>query len=72
TIEFQSLFSELFPGATAHLVITNPHHLLNTAIHILAQPPRNKFHNLRLLSRAQRALTAIALLFRILKLRPVP
>ena len=71
-MEFQSVFSELFGGGRADLVMTNPEDLLNTGIDIVAQPPGKKLQNLGLLSGGERALTAIALLFGILKVRPVP
>ena len=71
-MEFQSVFSELFGGGRADLVMTNPQDLLNTGIDIVAQPPGKKLQNLGLLSGGERALTAIALLFGILKVRPVP
>ncbi|MDZ5606488.1 chromosome segregation protein SMC [Bacillus pseudomycoides] len=70
--EFQSVFCELFGGGRADLVMTNPQDLLNTGIDIVAQPPGKKLQNLGLLSGGERALTAIALLFGILKVRPVP
>ena len=70
--EFQLVFSELFGGGRADLVMTNPKDLLNTGIDIVAQPPGKKLQNLGLLSGGERALTAIALLFGILKVRPVP
>ncbi|MFI8706464.1 chromosome segregation protein SMC [Bacillus sp. NPDC077411] len=70
--EFQFVFSELFGGGRADLVMTNPKDLLNTGIDIVAQPPGKKLQNLGLLSGGERALTAIALLFGILKVRPVP
>lgn len=53
-------------------MMTNPEDLLNTGIDIVAQPPGKKLQNLGLLSGGERALTAIALLFGILKVRPVP
>jgi len=71
-MEFQSVFCELFGGGRADLVMTNPEDLLNTGIDIVAQPPGKKLQNLGLLSGGERALTAIALLFGILKVRPVP
>lgn len=46
--------------------------MLNTGVEIVAQPPGKKLQNLGLLSGGERALTAIALLFSILKVRPVP
>ncbi|WP_242136510.1 chromosome segregation protein SMC [Bacillus cereus group sp. BfR-BA-01360] len=70
--EFQAVFRELFGGGRADLVMTNPQDLLNTGIDIVAQPPGKKLQNLGLLSGGERALTAIALLFGILKVRPVP
>ncbi|WP_428908689.1 chromosome segregation protein SMC [Niallia sp. Krafla_26] len=69
---FESVFKELFGGGRADLRLTNPDDLLNTGIDIVAQPPGKKLQNLGLLSGGERALTAIALLFSILKIRPVP
>ncbi|MDQ0184857.1 chromosome segregation protein SMC [Cytobacillus kochii] len=69
---FESVFQSLFGGGRADLKFTNPEDLLNTGIDIVAQPPGKKLQNLGLLSGGERALTAIALLFSILKVRPVP
>jgi len=69
---FESVFRELFGGGRADLRLTNPQDLLNTGVEIVAQPPGKKLQNLGLLSGGERALTAIALLFSILKIRPVP
>ncbi|HWJ80472.1 MAG TPA: chromosome segregation protein SMC [Niallia sp.] len=69
---FGSVFQSLFGGGRADLVLTNPEDLLNTGVEIVAQPPGKKLQNLSLLSGGERALTAIALLFSILKVRPVP
>ncbi|MEG3033406.1 MAG: chromosome segregation protein SMC, partial [Enterococcus sp.] len=52
--------------------LTEPADLLNTGIEIEAQPPGKKLQNLSLLSGGERALTAIALLFSIIQVRPVP
>lgn len=70
--EFQLVFKELFGGGRADLVLTDEKDLLNTGVDIVAQPPGKKLQNLGLLSGGERALTAIALLFAILKVRPVP
>lgn len=69
---FESVFKELFGGGRADLRLTNPEDLLNTGVEIVAQPPGKKLQNLSLLSGGERSLTAIALLFSILKVRPVP
>lgn len=69
---FESVFCSLFGGGRADLKLTNPEDLLNTGVEIVAQPPGKKLQNLGLLSGGERALTAIALLFSILKVRPVP
>ncbi|WP_307288932.1 chromosome segregation protein SMC [Bacillus sp. SORGH_AS_0510] len=69
---FEPTFRALFGGGRADLVLTVPDDLLNTGVEIVAQPPGKKLQNLGLLSGGERALTAIALLFSILKVRPVP
>jgi len=69
---FEAVFRSLFGGGKADLKLTNPEDLLNTGVEIVAQPPGKKLQNLGLLSGGERALTAIALLFSILKVRPVP
>ncbi|MGX9133634.1 chromosome segregation protein SMC [Rummeliibacillus sp. JY-2-4R] len=69
---FQQVFRELFGGGFADLELLDPENLLETGIEIVAQPPGKKLQKLSLLSGGERALTAIALLFAILKTRPVP
>jgi chromosome segregation protein len=69
---FEPVFQALFGGGRADLKLTNPEDILNTGVEIVAQPPGKKLQNLGLLSGGERALTAIALLFAILKVRPVP
>ncbi|PMC38408.1 chromosome segregation protein SMC [Bacillus sp. UMB0899] len=69
---FETVFQALFGGGRAELKLTDPTDLLNTGVEIVAQPPGKKLQNLGLLSGGERALTAIALLFSILKVRPVP
>jgi len=69
---FSEVFRELFGGGRADLRLTDPNNLLETGVDIVAQPPGKKLQHLSLLSGGERALTAIALLFSILKVRPVP
>ncbi|AZU61492.1 chromosome segregation protein SMC [Neobacillus mesonae] len=69
---FEPVFRVLFGGGRADLILTEPEDILNTGVEIVAQPPGKKLQNLGLLSGGERALTAIALLFSILKVRPVP
>ncbi|UFU01365.1 chromosome segregation protein SMC [Radiobacillus kanasensis] len=70
--EFTIVFQELFGGGRAELKLTDPSNLLDTGVDIIAQPPGKKLQHLGLLSGGERALTAIALLFAILRVRPVP
>ncbi|OPA77548.1 chromosome segregation protein SMC [Paenibacillus selenitireducens] len=70
--EFVIVFSKLFGGGRADLVMIEPDRILDTGIDIVAQPPGKKLQNLQLLSGGERALTAMALLFAILQVKPVP
>ncbi|MCP3026151.1 chromosome segregation protein SMC [Halobacillus sp. A5] len=70
--EFGQVFKDLFGGGQADLKLTDPDDMLETGVDIVAQPPGKKLQNLSLLSGGERALTAIALLFSILRVRPVP
>ncbi|MFD0671777.1 chromosome segregation protein SMC [Cohnella sp. GCM10027633] len=69
---FVVVFSRMFGGGRADLVLAEPDKPLDTGIDIVAQPPGKKLQNLQLLSGGERALTAIALLFAILNVKPVP
>lgn len=69
---FKIVFSELFGGGMAEIVLDNEKDVLTCNIDIHAQPPGKKLQNMLLLSGGERCLTAIALLFSILKLRPSP
>ncbi len=69
---FKQTFTELFGGGTASLSLENPDDILNCGINIDVQPPGKKLQSLLLLSGGERALSAIALLFAILKTRPTP
>jgi len=70
--QFAIVFTKLFGGGRADLILAEPDQLLETGIEIVAQPPGKKLQNLQLLSGGERALTAIALLFAILRIKPVP
>lgn len=70
--EFKTLFARLFGGGSAHLVLTDPHDITHTGIEVMARPPGKKQQPLAVLSGGERALTAAALLFAILKVSPTP
>jgi chromosome segregation protein len=70
--KFDETFQQIFAGGHAKLELTDPHDLLTSGVDIMAQPPGKKNQHLSLLSGGERALTAITLLFAILKVRPVP
>jgi chromosome segregation protein len=70
--QFEHVFIKLFGGGHADLVLSDPSNLLDTGIEIIAQPPGKKIQNIQLLSGGEKALTAIALLFSILLVKPVP
>ena len=71
---FQRIFKELFGGGRAMLEIdyTQVEDRLEAGVEIIAEPPGKKLQKLSLLSGGEKALTAIAILFAILKLRPMP
>lgn len=70
--QFERTFPKLFGGGRATLELTDPTNLLESGIDIIAQPPGKKLQNLSLLSGGEKAFTAIALLFAILEVKPVP
>ena len=69
---FSETFVRLFGGGHAELQLTDPDDPLNCGIEVNAQPPGKKLQLLSLLSGGERALTAIAILFAMLKLKPTP
>lgn len=69
---FCKVFKELFEGGKAELILEDGDNILESGIEIHVQPPGKKLQNMMLLSGGERAFTAIALLFSILRLRPSP
>ena len=69
---FSEVFVELFGGGKAELKLTDEDNILESGIEIEVQPPGKKLQNMMLLSGGERAFTAIALLFAILKINPAP
>jgi chromosome segregation protein len=70
--EFKGVFQLLFGGGSAKLVLTDPDNLGQTGIEVNARPPGKKQQGLALLSGGERSLTAAALMFAILKVKPPP
>ena len=69
---FGEVFKELFGGGKAELKLTDEENILECGIDIEVQPPGKKLQNMTLLSGGEKAFTAIALLFAILKINPAP
>ncbi len=69
---FDARFRQLFGGGFARLSLTDPEDLAATGIEIVARPPGKKAQPLSMLSGGERALTAVALLFAMLEIHPVP
>ena len=70
--QFHSIFHRLFGGGAARLVLTDPENLTETGIDIEARLPGRREQGLSLLSGGERSLTAIALVFSLLKVSPTP
>ena len=69
---FNDVFVELFGGGKAELILDDENNILECGIDIRVQPPGKKLQNMMLLSGGEKALTAIAILFAILKINPAP
>ena len=69
---FSEVFKELFGGGNASLKLEDEENILECGIDINVQPPGKKLQNMMLLSGGEKAFTAIALLFAILKINPAP
>ena len=70
--EFAGIFKAMFKGGNGELRLSNPDDILETGVDIIAIPPGKKINSPVLLSGGEKALTAICLLFAILKVRPAP
>ncbi len=69
---FQVIFKELFGGGRADITLEDENNVLECGINVIAEPPGKRLQNITLLSGGEKALTAVAILFSILKLRPMP
>ncbi|MBQ1888108.1 MAG: chromosome segregation protein SMC [Firmicutes bacterium] len=69
---FEVCFKELFKGGSARLSLEDPEHPMESAIEIEAQPPGKKLQNINLLSGGEKTMTAIALMFAVLRSKPTP
>ncbi len=69
---FSAIFKELFGGGHARLELVNSDNVLEAGVEIMAEPPEKKLKNTQLLSGGEKALVAIAILFAIIRLKPLP
>jgi chromosome segregation protein len=69
---FKKVFRELFDGGRAELVLADDENILESDIQVFVQPPGKNLQNMMLLSGGERSLSAIALLFSIMMLKPTP
>jgi len=72
SVEFKQIFTRLFGGGSARLALTDPDNLTETGIDIEARLPGRREQGLALLSGGERSLTAISLVFALLKVSPTP
>lgn len=70
--EFSNIFTRLFEGGEARLELSEPDNLLDSGVDVTARPPGKKLRNLALLSGGEKAITAVAFLFAILKIKASP
>lgn len=69
---FKLTFKELFGGGTAKLALSDENDPLESGVEIFAQPPGKKIQNMTLLSGGEKSLTAMAVIFAILRIKPLP
>jgi chromosome segregation protein len=70
--EFTKMFTRLFGGGSARLILTDPDNPIESGVEIIARPPGRRQQGLALLSGGERSLTAAALVFSLLKVSPTP
>ncbi len=71
-INFEQIFKQLFGGGYAELRLDNENNPLEAGIEIIAQPPGKKLQNINLMSGGEKTMTAMALMFAVLKTTPTP
>ena len=71
-VNFEEIFKELFGGGHAELRLEDEENPLEAGIEIIAQPPGKKLQNINLMSGGEKTMTAIALMFAVLKTKPTP
>ncbi|MGB9716462.1 MAG: chromosome segregation protein SMC [Thermodesulfovibrionales bacterium] len=71
-VKFSEVFTTLFGGGKADLILTDEDNILETGIEIIAQPPGKRLQNINLLSGGEKALTALSLLFASFLIKPTP
>jgi len=72
SLHFGKMFTRLFGGGSTELILTEPSDILETGIDVVVELPGKKRQNLHLLSGGERALTAAALIFALMSVRPSP
>ncbi|MEO7933534.1 MAG: chromosome segregation protein SMC [Chthoniobacterales bacterium] len=71
-VNFQEMFTELFGGGKANLLLTDDSDPLESGIEIVAKPPGKQLSSITLLSGGEKTMTAVALLFSIYMVKPSP
>ena len=69
---FKITFRELFGGGNAKLELVDPEHPLESGVEVFVQPPGKKIQNMSLYSGGEKSLTAMAIIFAILRIKPLP
>jgi chromosome segregation protein len=70
--EFKEVVVRMVYGGEAHLVLTAPEDVMESGVEIIARPPKTKLKNIAALSGGEKAMTAVSLIFAILRIKPAP